>query len=614
MNNKPDENRRGKKLRNILIVAAVIVLYAYATKVTDINLEEPLRPRRQANLISLIRDLARPDLFSFEGITRATNISLRMPCPEEVRGSQVTNEDRNLVLVPNCVNTTQDVLRLEGTGFAANVEVTVLWYPPDGAGARRVANIKSNSQGQFSITFTMPDVRESDAQRLAVVEVLERRITGISAASKITFERIIETILMALMASTIGTFLAIPISFLAARNLMANVGTPVAAIMSAIIGALIGGWIGWKLGTVVVALAIQLTSNLLLGLGAFIILLVVLGLAIHLKMPLTKGSSSNSSSTIRYPIWLVVVFLLALVSLSILAHLGVEAGLWLSDHLGFFGFIGNFLLVAADFARVTLPITSGLLLAVVFASNTSRYGQEAVLQLEEGSARLVTLATAFFGTAILIYGLVYIVLWICLLGVCRQLPDTWTTYALPAVVGGLVASLLVTTRPPKKPFPVGTIIYTITRGVLNVLRAIEPIIMGIVFVVWVGIGPFAGILALMLHSIADLGKLFSEQVENIDEGPLEAVTATGANRYQMIRFAVIPQVVPHYIAFIFYRWDINVRLSTIIGFVGGGGIGLVLQRHTNLLQYRQASVMVIAIAIVVTLLDNVSSRIRRRII
>ena len=124
----------------------------------------------------------------------------------------------------------------------------------------------------------------------------------------------------------------------------------------------------------------------------------------------------------------------------------------------------------------------------------------------------------------------------------------------------------------------------------------------------------ASMLSEALHSIADLGKLFSEQVENIAEGPLEAVTATGANRIQTIIYAVIPQITPHFTAFAFYRWDINVRMSTIIGFVGGGGIGLVLQRATNLTQYRRASVMVIAIALVVVVLDYISSKIRSRII
>ena len=103
-------------------------------------------------------------------------------------------------------------------------------------------------------------------------------------------------------------------------------------------------------------------------------------------------------------------------------------------------------------------------------------------------------------------------------------------------------------------------------------------------------------------------------MENIDDGPVEAVTATGANRLQLIAFAVIPQVVPSFIAFTLYRWDINVRFSTIIGFAGGGGIGFVLVQNINLLRYRQAAVMMIAIAVVVMTLDYISSKIRSRII
>jgi phosphonate transport system permease protein len=138
--------------------------------------------------------------------------------------------------------------------------------------------------------------------------------------------------------------------------------------------------------------------------------------------------------------------------------------------------------------------------------------------------------------------------------------------------------------------------------------------MVVAFAVWVGIGPFAGVMALALHTIASLGKLFSEQVENILTGPIEAVTATGANRLQTIVYAVIPQIVPPYIAFTIYRWDINVRMSTIIGFGGGGGIGFLVQQNLNLLKYRDASVQMIAIAIVVATLDYVSANIRERII
>jgi phosphonate transport system permease protein len=164
------------------------------------------------------------------------------------------------------------------------------------------------------------------------------------------------------------------------------------------------------------------------------------------------------------------------------------------------------------------------------------------------------------------------------------------------------------------PFPLGLTIYNISRTILNALRSIEPLIMGIVFVIWVGVGPFAGVLALTLHSIASLGKLYSEQVESIDAGPMEAIKATGATRLQMIVYAVMPQIVPPYISFTMYRWDINVRMSTIIGFVGGGGIGFLLQQQINLLQYKQAGVAVLAIAIVVSILDYASAFIRERIV
>jgi phosphonate transport system permease protein len=186
----------------------------------------------------------------------------------------------------------------------------------------------------------------------------------------------------------------------------------------------------------------------------------------------------------------------------------------------------------------------------------------------------------------------------------------WGGAALAAVIGVVAGALI----PPKRPFGIGFTIYTLTRSVLNIIRSIEPLIYVIVFAVWVGIGPFAGVLALTIHTIAALGKLFSEQVEDIDDGPVEAVTATGANRLQVINFSVIPQIVPAYIAFTLYRWDINVRFSTVIGFAGGGGIGFVLVQNINLLRYRQAAVMMIAIAVVVMTLDYISSKIRSRII
>jgi phosphonate transport system permease protein len=133
-------------------------------------------------------------------------------------------------------------------------------------------------------------------------------------------------------------------------------------------------------------------------------------------------------------------------------------------------------------------------------------------------------------------------------------------------------------------------------------------------VVWVGLGPFAGIIALTIHSIAALGKLYSEAIEGIDHGPLEAIQATGATRLQVIIFAVVPQIIPPFISFSIYRWDINVRMSTVIGLVGGGGIGFLLIQYIRLLDYRSAGIAVWFIAITVAILDYVSAEIRQRFV
>ncbi|MBI3974840.1 MAG: phosphonate ABC transporter, permease protein PhnE, partial [Armatimonadetes bacterium] len=162
--------------------------------------------------------------------------------------------------------------------------------------------------------------------------------------------------------------------------------------------------------------------------------------------------------------------------------------------------------------------------------------------------------------------------------------------------------------------PVGTAIYYVVRTILNITRSIEPLIMATVFAVWVGIGPFAGVLALALHSVASLAKLYSEQIESIDAGPIEAITATGASPLQVIRYAVVPQIVPPFIAFTIYRWDINVRMSTVIGMVGGGGVGFLLIQFINLLQWQQAATAVWGITIIVAAMDYFSAAVRERVI
>ena len=618
MNEDVGEGKGRKRLRNFVIGLAIFLLFAYAVSVTRVNLEEPLEPKRQENLVGLIRELAHPDLFSYETVSESINMSIRMPCPEEVKGSQIESNGRKLTMVPNCASTTQEPITMSGTGYPADARGIIAWHPAGATTIRRLSEFRADKSGNFQVTFTMPDIRETEEpQRIEVAEIIDRRITGPSDTTIETLQRMLETVLMAFMASTLGTVLAVPISFLGARNIMEDVGSPLSAVMAAIIALPIGGAIGLLLGKEVSNLATSLSSSALLGLGGFVVVIVLMILVWWLGSRIMGGRRSDMPGWLA---WIRVILAAALgfLGIGLLAQLGLVLGAWLQGILGFFSFIGNFIYVVSDVVRVFLPWIIAFLGAGLAAAYGSRLGQETVSRLPDSAARILQVVLTFLGTAIVVWGIGYAVNWICLLGICRHVPQEtpalYIALAVPALILGLIGGLLSLLVPPKHQVPTGMATYSVTRTILNVLRAIEPVIMGFVLVIWVGIGPFAGVMALMLHSIADLGKLFSEQVENIEEGPVEAIKATGANSIQTINFGVVPQIVPHYLAFIFYRWDINVRMSTIIGFVGGGGIGLVLFRSTNLTQYRQASVMVIAIAVVVTLLDYVSSKVRKRII
>jgi phosphonate transport system permease protein len=153
-------------------------------------------------------------------------------------------------------------------------------------------------------------------------------------------------------------------------------------------------------------------------------------------------------------------------------------------------------------------------------------------------------------------------------------------------------------------------VYVLLRFLANLARSIEPLIWAIIFSVWVGIGPFAGMLALSIHTIASLVKQYSEQIEDIEHGPVEAIEATGASPMQVVWFAVVPQIVLPLLSITIYRWDINVRMATVIGLVGGGGIGTLLVQYQGLAKWHEVGLIVMVIAAVVWIMDYLTAKIR----
>lgn len=157
------------------------------------------------------------------------------------------------------------------------------------------------------------------------------------------------------------------------------------------------------------------------------------------------------------------------------------------------------------------------------------------------------------------------------------------------------------------------IAYHLFRTILNGLRAIPELIMGIIFVAAVGFGALPGVLALGLHSIGMVGKFFAESIEHVDPAPIEAARAAGATPMQTIVHAYLPQVVSQFADVSVYRWEYNFRASTVLGMVGAGGIGFELMASLRLLQYQQVMAILLVILVMVTMVDGLGSRLRKRL-
>jgi phosphonate transport system permease protein len=465
----------------------------------------------------------------------------------------------------------------------------------------------------------------------------------------------VETIAMGLMATLFSTILAIPVSFLAARNIMARVpgGTAIYYISRAVLNVV------RAVDTIVWGLIVIVW----VGLGSFA---GVIALTIHSVASLGKlfseelehidagpieavtATGATLLQTIRYAVLPQVVP-------SFLAYslLRWDINMRSATIVGFVagGGIGFFVVETTRMGGYQQYATALWVVAIVIilVDYISAKWREAILrdqppQTEARKPLPNSLRIAFYiilGAIALIY--CWDVAEISIRSMLHPgknfgqlLLDFVSIDLTPKVVQTIFQQMLVTIFQAMLATTIGAIIalpfsflaaknltgrsrlsawlYYITRSVFNILRSIEALLYVVIFVFWVGIGPFAGMLALAVTSFALIGKLFSEAIENIETGPIEAVTATGANRLQMVVYAVIPQIVPPFVSYLIYQWDINIRMATIIGFAGGGGIGLTLYTFFGSLQYHKAGTVVAAIVIVVAVMDFLSAEVRKRLI
>ena len=153
-----------------------------------------------------------------------------------------------------------------------------------------------------------------------------------------------------------------------------------------------------------------------------------------------------------------------------------------------------------------------------------------------------------------------------------------------------------------------------SRLLLNAFRAVDTLVYALFFVAAVGLGPFPGVLAVIVYTATVLAKLYSEAIEAIEPGPVEAVRATGATRLQVLRWGVLPQLAPQFLSFTLYRFETNIRAAAILGFVGAGGIGFYVQTYLRLLNYPAAASVLLVLVALVMVIDFASSRLRARLV
>jgi phosphonate ABC transporter permease subunit PhnE len=591
------------QVANVLpgLLFAAIILYFLAWVVTDVKMDRLISRFEDAQKVA--SDLVNPDLFAFNN-----GGAELQPCDWSCAWTSISN-------------------RLSGKQYQ------VIQFS-DNVGDI-FGRLPRQMPSDWRVWLGMSPPQVDEAQRV---------VTG----------KLVETIAIGLMATLFSTLLAIPLSFLAAHNIMSRLpgGSAVYYVMRALLNIL------RAVDTVVWGLIVIVW----VGLGTFA---GVIALTIHSTAALAKLLSEEIEHIDSGPIEavtatganLVQVMRYAVIPQVIPSFLGYTLLRWdinmrSATVVGFVagGGIGFFVLETIRMGAYQQYAAAlwAVAVVIILVDFLSARWRNNILKDQSATTQKTTTRASLRRWAAIVLGLmVFIYCWNVTEINLRDLFQPGATFGrllidfvsvdfsqpvldvvIKEMITTVLQALLATTLGALLALPASFLaaknltgqsrlliwLYYFTRSLFNILRSIEALLYVAIFVFWVGIGPFAGMLALAVTTFALIGKLFSEAIENIENGPIEAINATGANRLQMINYAILPQIVPPFISYLIYQWDINIRMATIIGFAGGGGIGLTLSTYFGSLQYHKAGTVIVFIVAVVALMDFASARLREKLV
>jgi phosphonate transport system permease protein len=593
----------GRTFNTILgIFFAAIILYVIAWNVTDVKLDRLITRLNDARLVAI--DLINPDILTIK--VNGEDQVCNWACVGEVIGDTFSGKP-----LPGSVRVSDNVLDIVG-------------------------HIKPDTAPKWMVNLGLAEKGSTPTQYIAGT--------------------LIETIAMGLLATLFSTILAIPLSFLAAHNIMSKV--PGGMVIYYVMRGLLN--IVRAVDTIVWGLILIVW----LGLGSFA---GMMALTIHSVASLGKlfseeiehidsgpieaitATGANLLQVIRYAIipQIVPPFLAyTLLRWDINMRSATVVGFVAGGGIGFF-VVETIRMAAYPQYAAALWTVAVVIIIVDYISGRWR---ESILRdkpSEIGKIKNPVLnrlkTTAYIALGVVVFAYCWYITDIDLNMMFEPAPtffrligDFVSIDRTPEVLDLIIPQMLVTIFQALLATTLGALValpfsflaarnltgrspatawvYILVRSIFNIMRSIEALLYVAIFVFWVGIGPFAGMLALSVTTFALMGKLFSEAIENIDPGPIEAITTTGANILQVVNYAILPQIVPPFVSYLIYQWDINIRMATIIGFAGGGGIGLTLYTYFGSLQYHKAGTVVAIIVVVVALMDFTSAKLREKLV